>query len=234
MLVVGVLAAVAGFARRRCAAGGHHGHRCQRGGRAHRDGVAPTAWAVSELDNPPLNASLPQAGPRWRGRRRRSAPTHRGSRANDALAAFSAVAAQRRTVGPRRHQREQGAELIASDKLSVMALGGFLGSDPAPPPVAIADLVAAGEVRYFLAGGGFGGFGGGGFGGGAPGGGGAPPFGPGGVQGLIKSLPPGFLREPPGGKAAHQVGSAAARASEASAAGPRQRSCRSCARPAPR
>ena len=57
--------------------------------------------------------------------------------------------------------------------LSVMALGGFLGSDPANTPAHFAEQVALGEVRFVLVGGG-------GPGGGFPGGGGGGPF-PGGA-----------------------------------------------------
>ncbi len=56
--------------------------------------------------------------------------------------------------------------LIAQDDISVMAMGGFLGSDPATSVAKTAELVKKGEVRFFLAGGGFPRFGGpGGFGG---------------------------------------------------------------------
>ena len=44
----------------------------------------------------------------------------------------------------------QASNLIASQDVSVMALGGFLGTDPASTVDSIADLVAKGEVRYFM------------------------------------------------------------------------------------
>ena len=48
-----------------------------------------------------------------------------------------------------------------------MAMGGFLGSDPATSVAKTAELVKKGEIRFFLTGGGFPRFGGpGGFGGG--------------------------------------------------------------------
>ncbi len=59
----------------------------------------------------------------------------------------------------------QSADLyiLATDK-AVLALGGFTGSDPYPTLDQFKTYVAAGQVTYFLSGGG--GFGGGGFGGG--------------------------------------------------------------------
>jgi 4-amino-4-deoxy-L-arabinose transferase-like glycosyltransferase len=51
----------------------------------------------------------------------------------------------------------------------VMAIGGFNGSDPSPTLAQFKKYVADGEIHYFIAGGGLGGFGGGP--GGAPGGG---------------------------------------------------------------
>lgn len=54
--------------------------------------------------------------------------------------------------------------IIAGD--SVMAMGGFSGSDPAMTSSRLADLVRAGRLRFVQAGGGFAGFGGGGGGGG--------------------------------------------------------------------
>ncbi len=57
------------------------------------------------------------------------------------------------------------------DGYSVMAYGGFSGSDPSLTTAKLADLVATGKLRFVSAGGGFGGFGGGGgpggFGGGS-------------------------------------------------------------------
>jgi len=51
------------------------------------------------------------------------------------------------------------------DGYSVMAYGGFSGSDPSLTTAKLADLVATGKLRFVSAGGGFGGFGGGGPGG---------------------------------------------------------------------
>ena len=43
--------------------------------------------------------------------------------------------------------------LIAQDDLSVMALGGFLGSDPATSISKVAEQVRSGQIRFFLTGG---------------------------------------------------------------------------------
>ena len=51
--------------------------------------------------------------------------------------------------------------------LIMMGIGGFTGSDPSPTLTQFQAYVAAGEISYFITGGG--GFGGGGFGGGGPG-----------------------------------------------------------------
>ena len=150
--------------------------------------ATPAAWALSETANPTLNATLPQAGPRGG-----LAATTFGAVRNEPEAHAFAQYLRPRTRGDRWNlvttSAMSSSDLIVDQHLSVMALGGFIGSDPASNPTRIAEQVSNGEVRYFLAGGGFGGFGGGG-----PGGGSAPPFGPGGAQAFIKALPPGFLK----------------------------------------
>jgi hypothetical protein len=151
--------------------------------------LTPAAWSVSETANATLNTTLPQAGPRGGlaaftfGARESSAPQlaaflrshHDGERWD--LVVTSAMG---------------GSNLIADDGLSVMALGGFLGQDPATTPAKVARMVQRGEVRYFEAGGTFGRFGGG-FGGIGP-----PPGGP----APNPQLAPRFRRQfgaPPGG-----------------------------------
>jgi hypothetical protein len=131
--------------------------------------LTPAAWAVSEAANPTLNATLPQAGPRSGV----SGQTF-GSSAFDANAQLAAFLRQANTDGERWDlmvSSAQGAsDFIASYDLSVMALGGFLGSDPAATVASFAAMVERGEVRYVLTGqGGPGGFGFGGPAGGFPG-----------------------------------------------------------------
>jgi len=132
--------------------------------------VTPAAWAANELSGPTLNATLPQAGPRTGAAARTF-----GSSAFDAnaqLAAFLKSANDGEKWDLVTTSAQSASDLIASYDLSVMALGGFLGQDPAATVASTADKVEAGEVRYFLVtAGGPGGFGGGGFAGGqAPGG----------------------------------------------------------------
>ena len=62
-----------------------------------------------------------------------------------------------------------GVEIASGEP--IMAIGGFNGTDPTPTLAAFQQLVSAGKIHYFLAGGFGGGPGGGGPGGGGPGGG---------------------------------------------------------------
>src|SRR5581483_449219 len=156
--------------------------------------VTPAAWAASEAANPSLNATLPQAGPRGG-----PAGASFGSAAFDANAGLASFL-EGHNSGERWDlvavSAMSAADLIASYDLSVMALGGFLGSDPAATVSSVATMVGNGEVRYFLTGGGFGRPGGGrGRRGGADG----PPSGVGATGGF----PPGMGAWPtPGGAGA--------------------------------
>ena len=81
---------------------------------------------------------------------------------------------------------QSASNLIAQDDVSVMALGGFIGTDPASTVESIADLVDKGEVRFFQPNGG-------GLGGGLGGGGSGPNFNPGaGTGGTGNFTPPNF------------------------------------------
>jgi len=117
--------------------------------------VAPTAWAWSETTSPVLNATLPQAGPRIGV----SGSTF-GSAAFDpdaTLAEFlrSESSGEKWDLATTSAMTASG--LIAQDGISVMAMGGFLGSDPATSVSKVAEQVKKGEIRFFLTGGGFGG-----------------------------------------------------------------------------
>jgi 4-amino-4-deoxy-L-arabinose transferase-like glycosyltransferase len=124
--------------------------------------LLPAAWSISASANASLNATLPQAGPQVGA----SAMTF-GSLAFDdgtpQLAAWLKSHSDANTewdlVVP---SSQSGSRLIAQYALSVMSLGGFLGRDNAISVSGFADLVAAGRVRYVMAGqGGLGGRGGG-------------------------------------------------------------------------
>ncbi len=132
--------------------------------------VAPTAWAVGETANPVLNSTLPQAGPRTgtAGQTFGSA----SSNGDPELAAFLEANHTTETWDLVVGSAQTASGLIADQGVSVMALGGFMGTDPAITLDQFADLVDAGAVRYVLVSGG-------GPGGGVAGG----QAGPGGQQG---------------------------------------------------
>lgn len=117
--------------------------------------VTPAAWASSETTAPSLNSTLPQAGPR-----RGAAGATFGSEAapfqgDDALAAFLRSDRAGETWDLVETSAQAAAALEADEGLSVMALGGFSGSDPAATVGSVAQLVQQGKVRFFLVGGGF-------------------------------------------------------------------------------
>jgi 4-amino-4-deoxy-L-arabinose transferase-like glycosyltransferase len=139
--------------------------------------VIPGAWTLSETTSSTLNATLPQAGPRGGA----SGGTF-GSAGFDEAGGEAQLAEwlKSRRAGERWDLVTTSAMSASSFEaeygLSVMALGGFLGSDPASTPERFAQQVALGQVRFVLEGGGPGGgrFPGGGAapnGGGFPGGG---------------------------------------------------------------
>ena len=145
--------------------------------------ITPAAWAANETTAASLNATLPQAGPREGTAGRTFGST--GYSAADGLADFLRSAnTDGETWDLVTVSSMQASDLIAADDLSVMALGGFQGSDPAATVASTADKVAAGEVRYFLVT--QGGFGGGG--GRFPGAGGGGQFTP---PAAASSRPPG-------------------------------------------
>jgi len=116
--------------------------------------IAPMAWAWSETTSPVLNATLPQAGPRIGV----SGSTF-GSAAFDpdaTLAEFLRTESGGARWDLATTSAMTASGLIAEDDLSVMAMGGFLGSDPATSVAKVADEVKKGELRFFLSGGGFG------------------------------------------------------------------------------
>ena len=114
--------------------------------------VLPASWAVSETANPVLNATLPQAGARTG-----SAGSTFGSVSWNGDAALAAY-----LVGQRSGERwdlvvgnaQTASGLVAYQDLSVMAIGGFMGTDRSITVDGFADLVAAGEVRFVLVSGG--------------------------------------------------------------------------------
>ncbi|QXC61775.1 hypothetical protein KSP35_02740 [Aquihabitans sp. G128] len=109
--------------------------------------VAPTAWAVSGLGHRSHNATLPQAGPRIG-----TSGLSFGSQGSDGaadLAAYLRGRNQGETWDLATDNAQQASGLIAYDRLSVMALGGFNGHDPATDVAKVADLVAERRLRFF-------------------------------------------------------------------------------------
>src|SRR5207247_2537253 len=124
--------------------------------------LLPAAWSVSAASNASLNSTLPQAGPQAGA----SGGTFGSQAFDDGTPELAAWLKSENTSGETWQiavlNAQNGSRLIAQYGLSVMALGGFLGRDNAITVSRFADLVAAGDVRYVLVGGG-------GPGGGAPG-----------------------------------------------------------------
>jgi 4-amino-4-deoxy-L-arabinose transferase-like glycosyltransferase len=133
--------------------------------------VTPAAWAVHETTAPPLNATLPQAGPRTgvAGSTFGSASSNGDPelaawlRANAGGEEWDLVVASAQTA----------SGLIADENVPVLALGGFMGTDPTTTVTGFADLVDAGRVRFVLTSAGAGPGGRGAFGAGGGNGGGA-------------------------------------------------------------
>lgn len=114
--------------------------------------VSPTAWAVSETANPVLNSTLPQAGPR-----EGTAGSSFGSASSNGdpeLAAWLETHTDGETWALVVGSAQTASGLIADQGVSVIALGGFMGSDPTLTVAEFADLVEFGAVRYVLVSGG--------------------------------------------------------------------------------
>jgi len=110
--------------------------------------VSPTAWAVSETANPVLNSTLPQAGPRVG-----AAGSSFGSASSNGdpeLAAWLEAHTDGETWALVVGSAQTASGLIADQGVSVMALGGFMGTDQTITVAEFADLVESGAVRYVL------------------------------------------------------------------------------------
>ncbi len=131
--------------------------------------VAPAAWAVSETNNAVLNATLPQAGPRT-GVAGGSFGS-KSSNGDQALAQWLLDHHTDETWDLVVANAQDGSGLTADQGVTVMAIGGFMGTDNSLTVARFAGFVAGGQVRYVQTGGfGFGGGGGGGRSGGFGGG----------------------------------------------------------------
>lgn len=128
--------------------------------------LIPGAWSQFEVLHTSANTTLPQAGPR-QGASTRSFGSAAFDDGTTSLANWLLAHRESGTKWDLAVSSSMNAStLIAEHNLSVMAIGGFNGSDPTITAGQFADLVQAGEIRYVETGGrgGFGGFGGRGFG----------------------------------------------------------------------
>ena len=143
--------------------------------------AGPTAYAV-ETAATPHTGSIPSAGPATTGgfggmptgtppttQRQGGAPTGgaptgggaggllNGSESTDTITALLQEDADQYTwVAAAVGSNSASGYQLASEE-PVMAIGGFNGSDPSPTLAQFQAYVAAGEIHYFIAGGGFGG-----------------------------------------------------------------------------
>lgn len=113
--------------------------------------LATSAYAVDTAAGPHTGA-IPTSGPGTGG------GFGGGAGAGQASSALDTAL---RTTGTRWAAATVGAQTASSLELSsgasVMAIGGFTGSDDSPTLAQFQQYVRAGEIRYFVAGGGFGG-----------------------------------------------------------------------------
>lgn len=114
--------------------------------------VLPASWAVYETSAPAINATLPQAGPRTG--QAGSTFGSASSNGDPALAAFLLAQRDGETWDLVTSSAQTGSGIMADQGVSVMALGGFMGTDRAATVSSFASAVADGEVRYVLVGGG--------------------------------------------------------------------------------
>ncbi len=112
--------------------------------------LLPGAWSVSQAANPSLNTTLPQAGPQQGA----SGSTF-GSQAFDSGTAQLATWLRGHNDPSATWQlavtsSQNASRLIAQYDISVMAMGGFMGTDNAISISRFADLVQSGAIRYVL------------------------------------------------------------------------------------
>jgi 4-amino-4-deoxy-L-arabinose transferase-like glycosyltransferase len=113
--------------------------------------LIPAAWSVFEATHPPINTTLPQAGPRTGSAASRSFGAVRPDSQTHLLAQWLLA---NRDAGVRWDLVTQAANISATMmtryEVSVMALGGFSGSDPTITAEEFRAYVTSGEVRYVL------------------------------------------------------------------------------------
>ncbi|HEY1574796.1 MAG TPA: glycosyltransferase family 39 protein [Pseudonocardiaceae bacterium] len=123
--------------------------------------LAPAAYTVATAAVP-HSGSIPTSGPTTTAFGGGGGPTGQSSPALVAALRASTTRWAAATVGS-----QSASPLELASGASVLAIGGFTGSDDSPTPAQFEAYVRAGEIHYFVAGGGFGGGGGPGGGSGA-------------------------------------------------------------------
>jgi 4-amino-4-deoxy-L-arabinose transferase-like glycosyltransferase len=123
--------------------------------------LATSAYAV-DTASAPHTGSIPTSGPSTGGGFGGGGGFGSTSSALDTALSASTTRWAAATIGS-----QTAASLELSTGASVMAIGGFTGSDDSPTLAQFEAYVRAGEIHYFVAGGGFGGGGGPGGGGGS-------------------------------------------------------------------
>jgi 4-amino-4-deoxy-L-arabinose transferase-like glycosyltransferase len=110
--------------------------------------LLPAAWSASVTANESLNTTLPQAGPQ-QGASGGTFGSQAFDSGTDRLAQWLLAHRDGTTTWDLVVVNSQGASrLIAQYDLSVMSLGGFLGTDDTTTVAQFADRVANGSVRY--------------------------------------------------------------------------------------
>ncbi|MEO8458460.1 MAG: glycosyltransferase family 39 protein [Chloroflexota bacterium] len=110
--------------------------------------ILPGAWSISEAANAPLNTTLPQAGPRA-GTSGQTFGSQAFDGSTSSLAAWLKANNDPNATWQLVVSNAMGAStLIGQDGISVLPLGGFLGTDPTITVSQFAGLVAGGDVRY--------------------------------------------------------------------------------------
>ncbi|MCU1504551.1 MAG: glycosyl transferase family 39, partial [Ilumatobacteraceae bacterium] len=110
--------------------------------------LTPAAWAGSESANAVLNATLPQAGPRQGVAGLTFGATSSNGDAELAAWLLAHAGSSRWQLVMASAQGSSG--MMADQGLSIISLGGFMGTDPAATLGSVARMIAAGEVRYFF------------------------------------------------------------------------------------
>ena len=112
--------------------------------------LIPAGWSIGEAANTSLNTTLLQAGPRA-GAAGRTFGSQAFDDGTNQLATWLQAHAGGETWDLAVTSAQNASTMIARNGLSVMAMGGFSGNDPAMTVAQFADLVQLGEVRYVLA-----------------------------------------------------------------------------------